>query len=408
MFVLILLLVLLILFGILEFRSHQHRVYSIPIRVHVNGTRGKSSVTRLIAAGLRAGGIRTMAKTTGTLPRLIDEKGLEVEIVRPNRANILEHVKVFRYFARRRPQAVVVECMAVQPEYQWICENKFVHSTLGVITNTRLDHVLEMGPTIENITRSLCNTLPPGGVAYTSEHQMFWLMQRQAHKIGCELHRVTPSTVSLDELKGFAHIEHAENVAVALAACEKLGVPRQVALDGMHRSHADVGALRVFEVEQDGKTLQFIYAMAANDPESTMGIWRKATSVVENKGVMIILLHTRADRYDRSLQLLEMIQEGMADQYQHVFLTGEKTSNILATLGRYGIDRLKALDLGHATPERISHEAFQRINSVGTIFGIGNVGSGGLEIVKYFRDRRKMSGAVLAPPEQGSAEGSAS
>ena len=102
-----------------------------------------------------------------------------------------------------------------------------------------------------------------------------------------------------------------------------------------------------------------------------------------------------------------MIQAGMADEYQHIFLTGEKTSSVLATLGRYGIDRLKALDLGHATPERISHEAFQRINSVGTIFGIGNVGAGGLDIVKYFRDRRRIGGAVLAEREQGSAGESA-
>lgn len=46
----------LIVAGIIEFNRHQKRVYSIPVRIHVNGTRGKSSVTRLIGAGLRAGG----------------------------------------------------------------------------------------------------------------------------------------------------------------------------------------------------------------------------------------------------------------------------------------------------------------------------------------------------------------
>ena len=38
----------------------------------MNGTRGKSSVTRLVAAGLREGGLKTFAKTTGTAPRVID------------------------------------------------------------------------------------------------------------------------------------------------------------------------------------------------------------------------------------------------------------------------------------------------------------------------------------------------
>ena len=120
MFFLILVLVSLIIYWILEFRAHQRRVYSIPIRIHVNGTRGKSSVTRLVAAGLRAGGIKTMAKTTGTLPRIIDEHGLEVPVIRPHNANIIEQIKVIRYMARRKPEAIVMECMAVQPEYQWV------------------------------------------------------------------------------------------------------------------------------------------------------------------------------------------------------------------------------------------------------------------------------------------------
>ena len=52
--------------GVLEFQLHKRSLNLIPLRIHVNGTRGKSSVTRLIAAGLREGGMRTFAKTTGT------------------------------------------------------------------------------------------------------------------------------------------------------------------------------------------------------------------------------------------------------------------------------------------------------------------------------------------------------
>ena len=59
----------LVISGLLEFKYHQFSLSGIPIRIHVNGTRGKSSVTRLIAAGLRAGGKRTFAKTTGTAPQ---------------------------------------------------------------------------------------------------------------------------------------------------------------------------------------------------------------------------------------------------------------------------------------------------------------------------------------------------
>ena len=61
--------------GILEYQFHLKSLSLIPLRIHVNGTRGKSSVTRLVAAGLREGGLRTFAKTTGTAPRVIDSEG---------------------------------------------------------------------------------------------------------------------------------------------------------------------------------------------------------------------------------------------------------------------------------------------------------------------------------------------
>ena len=63
----------MIIFGLIENYYHQKSVNSIPLRIHVNGTRGKSSVTRLIAAGLREGKLKTFAKTTGTTPRIIND-----------------------------------------------------------------------------------------------------------------------------------------------------------------------------------------------------------------------------------------------------------------------------------------------------------------------------------------------
>ena len=59
----------LLLLGTLEVILHRRTLAKLPIRVHVNGTRGKTSVVRLIAAGLRAGGLRVCAKTTGSLDR---------------------------------------------------------------------------------------------------------------------------------------------------------------------------------------------------------------------------------------------------------------------------------------------------------------------------------------------------
>ena len=158
----------LIVSGLLEFRYHQLVLSSIPVRIHVNGTRGKSSVTRLIAAGLRAGGKRTFAKTTGTAPRVIDSKGIDRIIHRLRRPSIGEQVRLHKYFSSEKSEVVVMECMAIQPQYQWISEHQMVKSHIGVITNARPDHLDEMGPKEVDVVKSLCNSVPFSGTLVTA------------------------------------------------------------------------------------------------------------------------------------------------------------------------------------------------------------------------------------------------
>ena len=101
-FILVSIALLLISIGFLEYNIHQRVLETIPLRIHVNGTRGKSSVTRLIAAGLREGGIRTFAKTTGTAPRVIDADGKDRIIHRLRLPSIGEQVRLLNYFSKEK------------------------------------------------------------------------------------------------------------------------------------------------------------------------------------------------------------------------------------------------------------------------------------------------------------------
>ena len=118
------LLLIIISLGLIESHFHRLALAQLPIRIHVNGSRGKSSVTRLIAAGLRAGGLKTLGKTTGTAPRIIDENGKDRIIHRLRSASIGEQMRLLRNFAKKKPDAVVIECMAVSPQYQNSCQLK--------------------------------------------------------------------------------------------------------------------------------------------------------------------------------------------------------------------------------------------------------------------------------------------
>ena len=62
---------LVLRYGVLEQKQHQKNIDSIPIRINVNGIRGKSTVTRLITGIVTEAGYKTVGKTTGTSARMI-------------------------------------------------------------------------------------------------------------------------------------------------------------------------------------------------------------------------------------------------------------------------------------------------------------------------------------------------
>lgn len=159
----------LVLAGGLEAFRHRLLVRKIPVRIHVNGTRGKTSVTRLIAAGLRAGGKRTCAKTTGSAAAITDPDGREFPIYRISGANIIEQMRTLKRMASLKPEVVVMECMALQPQYQSLSELRMVHSNVGVITNARADHLDVMGPGEEEVALALAGSTPVKGNLFTAE-----------------------------------------------------------------------------------------------------------------------------------------------------------------------------------------------------------------------------------------------
>ncbi len=105
-------------------------------RIHVNGIRGKSSVTRLIAAALREGKVKTLGKTTGTAARILVNHRKDIVVPRKE-ADIVEQKRILDSYRNAGYKAVVFECMAINPIYQNYLESKIMHSTIGVITNIR-------------------------------------------------------------------------------------------------------------------------------------------------------------------------------------------------------------------------------------------------------------------------------
>ena len=368
----------MIIFGLIENYYHQKSVNSIPLRIHVNGTRGKSSVTRLIAAGLREGKLKTFAKTTGTTPRIINDKGKDVEIHRLRSASIGEQIKLMRYFSQKKLDALVIECMAVNPQYQWISEQKIVKSTLAVITNIRPDHLDEMGSTNKEIGYSLSNTIPFNSKIITAERTSVEPLQIIAEQRNTVLEQSNSEDVPDNYLDDFPFIEHPENIALALKVCVSIGINKDTALRGMLKTQPDPGSLFIWDLKYKKNNCKFISGFAANDPSSTHMVWNLVDSRLNGKSC--IFLNTRNDRRYRTIQLIELVLNYIKPNL--FIIRGDNINQILTS---YNSEKsiIKIFDM-ESSQDQIVNEIIN-LNDF-YILGIGNIVDWGEKFVDKIKE----------------------
>ena len=360
---------ILLIVGYIEASNHQRIIATIPLRIHVNGTRGKSSVTRLIAAGLRAGGLRTFAKTTGTAPRIIDAEGKDRIIHRLRSASIGEQIRLMRYFSKEKPDAIVMECMAVQPEYQWISEQQMIRSHIGVITNARPDHLEEMGPTLNDVRKSLGNSVPYNGKVVLGENAMVNTIAPVAEYRKSELRIADEQRISEEDLADFSYLEHPQNVAVALYVCNAAGIKTDIALAGMQKVKPDLGALVVNRLDFGNGPILFVNSMAANDPVSTLQIWNFVERRYPLEGYTCIYLNCREDRRNRTRQLLQLIYENIKPDRS--IIRGQKVDSMVKHV-TYHSPQTHTDILQDTMPMGSSLELFKKLPPDSLLFAIGN------------------------------------
>jgi len=268
---------------------------AIPVRILVLGTRGKTTVTEYIAAGLRASGRRTLAKTTGSRPTLILPDGRLERLRRRGKARVHEQWGIMRRARRLRCDALVLECMSVSPELQML-ESRVLHPTLAVLTNILDDHQEVYGDNESWRVQMFASTLPAATELVSGERRHAETIRRAAFTRRSTV-TLSPASLSHDP----PDVPREANEALAVAALERLGLPVSEARAAI-RALSPPHLYREIALSDGEQALRLLNAFAVNDVESASSFleeWKRRLPEWERT---VILFNTRSDRPLRSLQ----------------------------------------------------------------------------------------------------------
>lgn len=238
----------------------QKPIHRAKYRILVTGSRGKSSLVRLIFAGLSAAGLDARGRITGVIPRELAPGG-ERRIVR----SAPGHVEEMRWWLRQIPQeaqGLVMENSAVQPELQGLAA-EWLRPTLTVWTNARPDHEDAWGPGENSAILTLARGIPDDGLLLlgaelaNSPHLQKILPRRRGENIWME---------KTDE--GYL----TANLALATRALDLLDLRGEATVAAMKNLPPDVADFRIFSIIDEGTNDVKIFlasAFSANDLEST-------------------------------------------------------------------------------------------------------------------------------------------
>jgi poly-gamma-glutamate synthase PgsB/CapB len=343
----------------IERRDYERQLNKLKIRIYVNGIRGKSTVTRLIAGVLREAGIQTLAKTTGSAAMVILPNGEEIPIQRRSSATIMELFNIAKRYLKKDTEAIVFETMALFPANQIASQDLLVKGNINVITNVREDHQDVMGESLEEIADTMSLIIPHEGVVITAEDRphLRERLAQNAQARGSRMVYADPAWVTDKDLAGFNYLSFRENISIGLAVAEMLGIPRSTAMRGMWNARPDVGVVNIQRTTWKKKEIIWIPLFAVNDRESTIISVDALQPYYRDDATRIGILNNRYDRADRAMRFASIAAKDLDFDYWITF--GAYESQVTEQMLKLGVP-----------PERIVNMCFSVNPSLEQIFNV--------------------------------------
>ncbi len=370
-----------IIFAMLIFEKStvQRSVSNLQLRIHVNGTRGKSSVTEYIAAGIFMAQPEVMAKITGIIPTII-HNGAEQNIKRAGVARVQEQFYTIRLAAKMKAKSLILECMSISPELQRL-ESRFFKPHIYVITNIKDDHREEMGKRLEDQANSICNAIPANCTVITNEIRYLDKIKEIATANNSLV--VSPQPLKPELLKRLPFGIFPENISLALAVCDVAGINYELAEQGIiNRILSSKSPL--FSINYDSKEIKFLNAFAVNDVDSTGSFLKHWQKNLGNNGKISVILNTRADRPIRTDLFAGWISD-ISSSLSNIIVTGDHVNRAKYSMLKAGVDKGKIYIWQSKHLKRLKKNLFNMIDDGSLVVGVGNIGGDGFTILSELK-----------------------
>jgi poly-gamma-glutamate synthase PgsB/CapB len=364
-------LIVFVLFLVYERITIDRSRRRIPLCITVTGTRGKSSVARLLASIFREEGRRVLAKTTGSEAIILLPDGGHIELDRSVTPSILEQKQLVRRAAQLTADCLVAEVMSIRPESHYIESRHILKPNVVVITNVRRDHTEIMGETEDAIASVLSLDICSRSTVFLPEKNIHASFRAEAERCHANLIPVKAGSSSplLHSAPDLGRIEFPENLDLAYAVSAYFGISEQKIIEGIRKAQHDVGRLGVWVYRPSDRqqTCYLVNAFAANDPESTFQVLSRVTDMLPSaSGNIIGILNVRPDRLPRTVQWISVLRDGGVDRFRQLFVTGDHAGIVKRRLP--GARALKG-----RSPEAMMEAICAQAPDPALIFGFGNV-----------------------------------
>ncbi len=284
--------------------------------------------------------------------------------------------------------------MSIRPEFALVESRRIIKPQILVITNVRLDHREEQGRSKPEIAASLASAVPPQATVFLTEEELRPEFEVVAAKVKARMIGVPKGIVEreswLDQTPwpGFE-----ENIRLALAVTDSLGVQREVAWRGIRRAEPDFGTLRVWQAELGRPPAPWILvsAFAANEPESTAVILAFLKDRLAPLCWKVVgILNFRKDRGDRSVQWLEAWENGFFSGFERLYVVGGHVRSL--RLKKLAMANGGIIPLTSVSPRAVMDKVTADEPAGGVLIGMGNMGGLGAKLVELWNKEGKPYG----------------